>query len=299
LDQQIELNMAISVRKEALPPALLKFVSAFNEPSAVAAMFPADALASVTGRVDVPAFLEILSGVVTADAWKTLGANVEQGLMPVLGKKFLALLPQHLGPDVGFCLMPPAAKQGVLPDLAIVVRVKPSADGKLERAVLDGCDTLATLFRVQYGARSDEPIRLETVRENGFEIKCLVHEKLFPPGVRPAYALRDGYLILASSPEAILRLDVASAGKPPSSGPNRLVSVSTRNWRQYLTSRRTDLMATLAAMTAAKPDEVAGQIDRLLMLFELFDRLDLVNESNQPGQMRLSLKLQTVQPLKN
>ena len=58
---------------------------------------------------------------------------------------------------------------------------------------------LSTLARVQLNAKADEPVRVETLRKEGVEIKYLTHDKLFPPGFRPAYSLRDGFLVIATN----------------------------------------------------------------------------------------------------
>ena len=47
------------------------------------------------------------------------------------------------------------------------------------------------------------------------EIKYLANDKAYPPGLQPAFALKGGYLVLASSPEAIRRF-TPPTGRTPS-----------------------------------------------------------------------------------
>ena len=42
-----------------------------------------------------------------------------------------------------------------------------------------------------------------SLRQDRTEVRYLAGEGAFPPGVQPAYALKDGYLVFASSPEAV------------------------------------------------------------------------------------------------
>jgi hypothetical protein len=298
VERHVELNLTIAARTAELPPALTKVVGALAQPAALNAAFPADALATLAGRVDLPAMIELLSGMMDAAAWQGLSGSVESGLAPVLGKKYLMQLATHIGPDWGVCVMPPATPRSLLPDAVVAIRIKPSADGSLEKALLDACEALSTIARLHYNARSDEPVRLETLRDKGGEIKFLSHPKLFAPGVRPAYALRDGHLVLATSPDAIQRLDLGKAGAAAALQPNRIATISLSGWFRYLSTRRGELVSYLPTLTGGKSDEISGQLDQLQMLLELFDRLELVNESARPGQLKLSLKLHPLQPLR-
>jgi hypothetical protein len=291
LDRDLEVGLTIAVEKERFPPALLRVASALNEPSALNAAFPADPLVRISGRLDVPAFLEAIKTFMTPDGRTTLSESFEKGIAPVLGKKYLATLADHLGPDWGICVSAPQSPKTLLPDVVAAVRVKPSADGRLERTLLDALDTLSTLARVQLNAKDDEPVRVETLRKDGIEIKYLTHDRLFPPGIRPAYSLRDGFLVVATNPESILRLDFTR--NPVPNEPNRLITISLRGLSDYVRPRRDELLKHLGAK-----DDSAKQLDHLLMFAELFERLELVNEPARPGQMKLTLKLQPILPLK-
>jgi hypothetical protein len=298
VDRHLELNLTAVGQKDSLPPALVRAAASLNDASALNRMFPTNALTAITGRLDLPATLQALSAVMAPDAWKSMSDSAGQGLAKVLGKKNLGELPAHIGPDWGICILPPAAKDGLLPDVVAAVRIKPTSDGALEKGILDACDVVATLARLNYNSQSDEPVRLETIQVEGGAIKYLAHDKLFPKGFRPAWTLHNGFLMIGTSPEAIQRVDLRKADKPVGNEANRFVVFSFRGWNEYLTARRGDLVAFLPKVTDAKGDEIGQQIDQVAMVFELLDRLELVDESSQSGQVKLSLKLFPAQPLK-
>jgi hypothetical protein len=290
-DRDLAVGLTLAVDKERFPPTLLRLANAMNQPSALNAAFPPNPMLRVSGRLDLPALLETLASFMTPDAQKALTGSFEKSLAPVVGKKNLEALFERFGPDWGICVSAPDSPKAVVPDVVVAVRVKPSADGKVEKSVLDACDTISTLLRVQLNAQADEPIRAETLRKDGVEVRYLTHDKLFPLGVRPAYALRDGFLVIASNPESILRLDFAR--RPAADEPNRLMIVSLGELARFIVPRRAELLNILG-----NKDDSAKQIDQLLTLAELFERLELVNEPVRPGQMKLTLKLQPVQSLK-
>jgi hypothetical protein len=297
LERYLELSLSIGARSDVLPASLKQVGATLNEASLLSAMFPSDSLATVTGKIDLQAFLTTLSGFLPADAWAALSGSAEQALGQVLGRKYIPQLASRIGPDWGICIMPPASEKALLPDLAIAVRIQPSEGGSLEKGILDAFDSLGILVRLRFNSQSDEPVRIETIQSKEGDIKYLSHEKLFLPGLRPAWSLRNGFLTIGTSPDAIERVIGSNQVSPPA-GPNRFLTFSFRQWHSYLTSRRAALISFLPTVTELKADEVASGIDELTLLFELFDRLELVEESQQPGLLKLSLKLYPLQPLK-
>ena len=106
-----------------------------------------------------------------------------------------------LGPDLGLCLLAPAdADKGPLPHGLFAVRVR--AEKGADEAMLSAVDFYARLAMVAY-RNQGKAMGLKSLRQDRTEVKYLDGEGVFPPGVQPAYALKDGYLVLASSPEAL------------------------------------------------------------------------------------------------
>ena len=296
VEKDFELSLAIATRKDAIPPALLKFAQGFNDPSAIWSAVPDDAILAIASRSDFPAFLDALAHFMAPEARKTLQASIEQGLGPVFGKKLLPSLPAHFGPDWGICISPPRSSNAVLPEVLAGVRVAPGDGNRVERAILDALNVGVTLVRTQINAKLDEPIRLETKQRDGVAVTYLAHDTLFPPGFQPAYAIRNGFLLLASHPDRILNTTISPI--KPDNASVRLAIVSFHHLRAYLSTRRNALADLLAARQSTPGGEVLAQIDKILTAIELFDRVELFNTSQRPGELKLTLKVAFTQPLK-
>jgi hypothetical protein len=294
--KDVEIDLTFATRKDDLPPALSKFASAFKEPSAFWQAVPDDALFAVAGRFDLPAFIELLTLFMTPEAHQSLQGSAEQGLAPIFGKKLVQLLPSHLGPEFGICITPPRLPNALLPEFLAAVRIQSDSDNHMEQKIKDALDVATTLLRVNLNAKTDDPVKLEMKKQDGVEVRYLSHDKLFPPGIQPAFAVKNGYLLLASHPDRILAAKV-SANAKPGPGPNRLAVMSLRHLREYLSNHREALADAISKQQPAQRAEVLGQFDKILMAIELFDRVELVNNSKRPGEMKLTLRLSMMQPV--
>ena len=134
-------------------------------------------------------------------------------------------------------------------------------------------------------------LRQKVLQDGKVRIKYLVHEQAFPLGFQPAYALKDGFLLIVSTPTAIQRFEVKSA--PESGQPTEipLLRMSLRHWDSYLKQSQAALVKFLAAKNQAPEAELTQQIDKLRMVLELLDKVEIVDQSQKPGQMVLCARL--------
>ena len=295
LGKNLEVDLTLATRKEQVPPALVKFASAFNEPSIFWQAVPQDALFAVAGRLDLPALIETVSTFVAPEVRQKVFGSAEQGLAPVFGKKTVQMLPAHVGPDFGICIMPPRSQKTLLPEILAAIRIQPSEDSRMERSIRDALEVGATLLRVNLNSKTDEPVRLETKKQGDVEVRYLAHDKLFPPGIQPAFALKHGHLMLATNPDRILNADLSAMKSPE--GANRLAILSFRHLRDYLTTRRDGIADAVASHQSIPRKEALAQINKILAAIELFDRVELINTSKKPGELKLTLKIQMIEPL--
>jgi hypothetical protein len=142
------------------------------------------------------------------------------------------------------------------------------------------------------------PIKLRTTGPDRGEIHYLSGEGVFPPGVEPAFALQNGYLVLTSSLEAMRRFGSAppAAALDPSA-PVPLLRVSFKELRRYLQERREALAGVVAGKDRKALDQALLKLDRLVDALQLLDRLE-VRQRATAGQVTFTLTLQTAQPLK-
>ena len=295
--KDLEMGLAIRAKPEALPAAARKFLAEAAKPSELWTAFPDDAMLAVAGRLDVAALIEMIGGFLPEEARKALLDSLDKGGMPAIGK-IVRDLKSNVGPDAGFCIMaPPAKDKDWVPHAVWAVRVRPGAgEQPADQAVLDALNFLAGLAVLDYNSKNPDRLSLRTAQQDKVEVKYFVNDKKFPPGFQPAYALKDGYLLLAGSPESVRRFQVKrDAVKEAAEVPLLRMSLSTL--RDYLKQRREPLVAHSAEKNQISREEAARRLDGLQLGLQFIDRIDLVQRPT-PGQVTLTLRVRMSQPLR-
>jgi hypothetical protein len=293
LEKDIRLTLTLRARTEDLPSAAKRLLAEAARPSEVWDRFPPDALFAVAGRIDPVALLEALGDFQTKEARDALNEALERTLGAPVGKDFVREVLPALGPDWGLCLVAPSGTdKGPLPHGLLAVRLRP--DKGADEAVLSAVDFYARLAAMNF-RNPGKAVALRSLRQDRTEVKYLAGEGAFPPGVQPAYALKDGYLVFASSPEAVSHFGAASAGKP--SGEVPLLRLSAKALREYLAERRDALVPLAAEKNGLSKEEAGRRLDGLVAGLRLLDRVE-VSQSSEAGRLSLTLRVQTAQPLK-
>ncbi len=301
LHKDLELALAIRARVTELPPAAQRFLATAARPSELWSRFPDQALLILAGRIDLAALVELLSEFMTEEARKGFRAAVDRHVEAVLGKDVVRRLLTSLGPDWGFCIAaPPAAARAWFPHLLGVLRIRSGdAAGSAPLTVLGALNACAMLVVLSHNREHADPLSLQTIRQDQVEVKYLVNDNLFPPGFQPAFAFKEGFLVLASSPEAIRRFGAPNL--PDTSGSSAeevpLVRLSLRALYTFLKERREPVILYTAKAHGINPEEAGRRLDHLLGVLQLFDRLE-VTQRAASGQATLTLRVQTAQPLK-
>jgi hypothetical protein len=300
IDRQLELKLVFSTQFDKIPEPLRALHFGVTKPTTLWNAFPTEAIFATAGNIDFRDFAKVLAEFLTEDNRKSMQETLEQNLGGVVGKNVLPLLPKQLGPDWGICIMPPAVASSLTPDLLLALRVRSTdEENQIEQAVGDAMDALALLFRFNYNASHPEPVRQKVIRHDNVDIKCLVNDKGFPPGFQPAYTLKDGYLLVASSPTVIQNFHGNKAVAPAATiNEVPLVRISFRQLDQYLEQRHGELAKLLEARNQVPAAEGDRQLQKLKMSLELLDSLELVNQSQKPGQLVLCLRIAFREPWK-
>jgi hypothetical protein len=300
LDTDLALSLAVRAKVSELPSAAQRFFRAAAEPSAVWQRFPEDALLTIAGRVDVPALVEMLGEFLADDARRSFRTIVANTIEAILGKDILQELLPNLGPDCGVCvLVPPAGTKGWVPHILAALRVSPGAANiPADRAVWNALNAFATLAVFHHNRGQPGQVILKSVLQDKNEVNFLVNEEQFPPGLQPAFALKSGYLILASAPEAIRRFRAGPSETSASrSGVVPLLKLSLRGWCTFLREQREPLLTYTVAKNQLSREEASRHLENLLVVLELFDRVEL-NQHTSPGLLTLTLRVQTAEPLR-
>lgn len=295
LDADLELALTVRARTNELPPAAQRFLAAAAAPSALLSRFPDDTLFAAAGRLDVAALAETFNGFLNDEVRRALRTALDQLLGQALGEELLKQVIPALGPDVGlFVAAPPAADPNGFPHAVAAVRVRPG-DGAIpaDVAMSNVLNAVAMLAVVDHNRKNKDQVKLRTIMQDGVEVRYLMGEP-FPHGFRPAFALKDGYLLLATSPEALRRFRavpaVAQAEMP-------MVRFSPRALVRYLGERREAVVAHAAEKNQISKDEAGKQLHQFLEVLQLFDTAELACTAEE-GRGTLSLRVRTSRPLR-
>ena len=255
----------------------------------VAGAIPVDALVAATGRLSVPKMLDAIGSFLPPAEREKLLAGLTDGLGPLVGRDRLPGVLAGLGPDWAVWLAAPTTDSWV-PEWTAAVRV---ADGDTARAVGQAVDAAAQLIRVDHNRKHADPIDLGEETRDGLTVKFLT-SKAFPPGLRPAYAVRDGYLVLAGSPDAVRRFKLPS---PAGSADVPVLRVSAARVRDYLGRHKRAVAEAVAKGSNRPVADVEKELGDLAAALEAFDRIE-VTQSAADGTVRVAVRVEFVKPLK-
>jgi hypothetical protein len=276
----VAVKVAVRANPKKLPEAARRLFTQPSKPSALWDRFPPTALLAVAGRIDMVDFVRTVGELLPPAARLALKAGLKRGVEASLGLDVEKDILPYLGPDWGFCVTAPAERETLVPTCTWALRVRPGPKkvsvGKALYNALNSCAVLAVLT-YNSGARSDE-LRLKTVMQGDVEVKYLVNGKLFPVGFQPAFALKDGYLVVATSPRAVkafakVKTAAVSGGEVP------VLRVSLSGWAAFLNERREALTGFLAAKNGVSRSRAARHVQGLVWVLGLFDRLELTQKT--------------------
>jgi hypothetical protein len=296
----LELMLTFRISEARLPSAARKLMERGPRASELWQCFPEGAILTVAGRFEPAAWNEFVTGLLNEDARLALRRAVDRGAGAALGKDVGREVLPYIGPDWGFCVAAaPAAEKAWFPQVTWALRVRQGdQQPSVDRTLLNGLNTLATLAVFAYNSSHEDHLSLKVVFDGPVEIRHLIGEKAFPPGLEPAFAYKNGYLLVASSPEA-----VRSFGKPgpapaalDSAGETPLLRLSFTALGQLLKDRQDVLTSYLAEKSGLPLEEMTRRINKLRDAIALFDHVALTHRS-AADQHSLILHIRTTQPL--
>jgi hypothetical protein len=298
LQKDVRLALAVRARVDELPPAARRFLGAAAGPSELWDAIPENAMLAVAGRLDVAALVDVLSEFLTEDARKGLHA-MAHGVGAVLGKDPLTEVLPQVGPDwAGYVVAPPEVDRNWFPQAVAAVRIRPGqTDPPADQVVWDGLKLLAQSMVLSQNKGLPGSLALKSATQDKVKVRYLVNESQYPPGLQPAFALKEGYLVLGTSPEAVRRFHAEPRAGRGSHGDVPLLRLGLREVCTYLKGRREALAAYTAARHQISQEEAAQRLDGLLMGLQLFDRVEL-SQRTASGRVTLMLRVQTTEPLK-
>ena len=197
-----------------------------------------------------------------------------------------------------FTQVPPTEKAW-FPQMTWALRVRQGdQQPSVDRTLLNGLNTLATLAVFAYNGSHEDHLTLRVVFDGPVEIRHLTGEKAFPPGLQPAFAYKNGYLLVTSSPDAIRSFGVPGPERTPvdSTGEVPFLRLSLVALGEFLKDRQEMLTSYLAEKSQVPREEVSRRIQKLREIITFFDRVELTHQAIA-DQRSLILHVRTVQPL--
>ncbi len=301
-ESEVELAVALTAQPDLLPAAGRAVFAGEAKPSVLWHAFPDNALLAAAGRFDAAAWNEFLSGVLPEEQRKVIREAARRFASPALGKKDATDVLPSLGPDWGVCILAPRpGDKDWFPHTIWALRIQPSG---IDRALLNTVNSLAFLAMFAYNGSHPDQITFHALdkMEGGY----LSNDQEFPAGFQPAFTLKDGFFILASSPSAIGRFTLSPAsGASPATGASNppgdipLFLMSLRDLAQFLSDHQADLADHIAKKNQISKTDATPKLVALAQVCQLFNRVDLIQRSGAPnsGKLTLALRVQTALPL--
>lgn len=283
----LEVGVVAHADPAKLPKELREVLFPPAGTNALAGAVPPDAMFAVTGRVNLPKLLDAVGSFLPPAEREKLVAGLNEGLGPLVGRDRLPDVLAGLGPEWAVWFAPPSSGTWV-PEWTAAVRV---ADGQTSRVVAQAADAAAQLVRVEHNRKHTEPVDLVEETRDGVTVKSLTGKSL-PPGFRPAFAVREGYLVVAGSPDAVWRFKPAAGGADAP-----VVRLSAVRLREYL-GRHKKAVAEVVAKGSGRPlADVEKEYGDFATALEALDRIE-VHQSASEGTVRIAVRVEFVKPLK-
>lgn len=249
--------------------------------------FPDESLLSVVAALDFPRVTKAAIGVLSradGDGFPMLLKHVAAAT----GLDIQRELAPHLGPDVGLCVVLGPGEKMPRGLFALGVRPEPK-DAPVDRAIIRAANLLVGLAVVDYNLKTSPPIRVRTTAEDATEIRSLVHGRLFPRGIEPAWGLKEGYVVVGSCPDVFPMFHDRGAGSS-STGERLIARATLGQWSRLLRTHRPIAIDLLTRENAIAPERAGAIVDGLASACDAFGMLTLSHRVGE-GQSTWSFRL--------
>ena len=269
IKDEAEVRLSIQADVEKLPEWARPAFTQTMKPSSLWQRFPERSVVTIASKTDFTGAADALKLLMPEKDRKKLMTDLQGTFGALLPKDpFNALLP-NIGPDWGVCVLPSTDPKH-LPQAMFALAVKPGTkEEPIDQALFKTVEWFAGIAVLEHNrSNPDAIIRIRTVTQDKVEVRYLSNDKFFPPGMQPACALKDGFLILATSPDAIARFHLRDQ-KGQASKDSPLLRVAATELAKLLEQRRDHILSRLPEKDARK------NLDNIIGLLGLFDHLTL------------------------
>jgi hypothetical protein len=209
----------------------------------------------------------------------------------MLGMNLVREVFPYLGPDAGLFLAA-APDQATLPQMLIALRVQPGPkEAPVDEALWNALNFYVSSLVFGHNLKSKDLLRVKTIRPGKGEIKYLEHRQ-FPAGFQPAYALKDGYLLLASSADAIERFQKSAV---PAMARPILVRISLDQMERLLRQHEPWVLQAMLQKDQMTEKAARQWLQDVLPGLSVFDRVEIEQRTSE-GQVTWSLRFLVARP---
>jgi hypothetical protein len=283
VDATLELRLDLQGRSAEMPAWARPMFTQTPAPSVLWQRFPEPAILTVADRTDFAAVASQLLALMPPAERGKLTEGLQGGLGLFTRLDLLRDVLPNVGPDWGMCILPPA-EGAAFPEVIAALAVRPGGGvERVDESLFKGAQFLAGLAVADHNRKNPgAPIRIESVQQGKVTVKYLRQDQLFPPGFRPAGALKDGFLLFATSPGAIARF-TSHAATVPTQGEAPLLRVSPAELANLLRLRRAQVLLDLRHKHQLSAEEAEQRLEQILGLLERFDAVT-ISQRGEPGQ---------------
>ncbi|MGF1579341.1 MAG: hypothetical protein ACFCD0_08270 [Gemmataceae bacterium] len=283
VNERMTLSLHLEGRANELPKPGRRLLYP-APPSQLWQQFPASAVFTATGKVDVEAFLYSLKGFLSPDDRKQFERTLQKDLGAKLVRNVFRDVVPQIGPDVGVCMV--TSQESPIPHILAAVKIREVCKGaSLGSELYQAARFFAEM--AQYHHNREHPngplVHVKRESQDGVEVTYLEH-KSFPMGASPAFAHKDGYLVFANSPQAIRvfrKVDQATANKP-------IARLSFQSMLESLQDHK-EWVVRLLANSQSKPSREATEwLENVTKMLSLIDKVEL-RQTTQPNEVTWSL----------
>jgi hypothetical protein len=288
LQKDLELSLTFQVRGNELPKPAQRFFRELGKASDVWRAVPDNALFAIGARIDVSTLSEAFAGFCDRATRDVIRAAIESATEKLIGRGNLESVASGLGPDWGFWITPPdAADKSSIPQGCFALKISSTEQGKkAEAAIIEALDQLLVIGKFSLG------FSVERTKQGEIEVRSIRHEQVLPAGLKPSFAAKNGYLLVASSPSMIQRFELRNRSPEKAETESPMLRMSARSWESYLTTHRKELAELLARPQNTKPEILLPRIEALIENLKSFDQVEITVRS-QPDQATIILRLRT------
>ncbi len=288
LEKNLDISVSLDVRTGDLPVAARAFFAEFGKPSALWSVIPKDALFALSARLPPTAMAQVLAGFVDPSQRDEMQSALEVGLRPFLAENAKAAdLLNGFEPDVGFWIQAPeSATSSWVPRAILALPTSSHEMGRTTQTTFHN----VIQFMITAAQINDPQLKVHHSKHDGIDIKSLKHDKRFPVGFQPAFASKNNYLLVASSPSCIQQFRLPARQESKEGGVTPVCRISVTAWRQYLQEHK-EGMAPFLEQSLGLPRGSGSQIlTRLAENLRPFAALEIyVQGSKNKGVVTLHI----------